>query len=90
MIDGFRVAVTDAATEVVAGRVGSGYRSVVVVNPTASGADVDLGGPDVVSGQGLVLAQGDRVTLQLERNDELFAIAPAAASATLQVLEAGY
>lgn len=86
-----RVSVTDAATKLDTADGDNRYMSrVIVANPAASGVTVDLGGSTVTSGAGYELAPGEQTPpLQLEPGDDLYAIAPAVQSVTLQVLELG-
>lgn len=85
-----RVPVTDAATKLnsppsdnVSGS------SIDVKNPSGSVNSIDLGGDGVASGAGYELAPGQSKSFTLDAGEDLFAIAPAAASITVHVLELG-
>jgi hypothetical protein len=60
-----------------------------VHNPAGSGDTVDLGGPAVATGAGYALAPGESKAMTFMGDDELWAVAPAAQTVTVHVLELG-
>lgn len=85
-LSGTRVTVTDAATLIRTADT-DGHSTVVVRNPGAN--DVDLGGADVTSGGGFVLAAGDQVVIDLGPAESLYGICDATLSQSVELLITG-
>lgn len=86
---GRRVTVGDVAVKLNSAETDNMWSSAIdVKNPAGSGPTVDLGGAGVVSGAGYELAPGSSKSFALG-GDDLYAIAPAAQSVDLEVLELG-
>lgn len=86
---GLRVNVTNQATALNGSDSGDVHPGKSIVATNRSATALDLGGPNVATGQGFQLDAGDTVSIDLEHGETIYAVGPAAGPYVVHVLRTG-